>query len=65
MTELLKKIFEEISKFPDQEQDEIAISLGKEIEWKQSFIKSQDQLAKLADEALSEFYQGKTKPLEF
>lgn len=32
--------------------------------WNEAFAKSEDKLAQLADEALAEFKQGKTKPLD-
>ncbi|MFN8456905.1 MAG: hypothetical protein U0401_19950 [Anaerolineae bacterium] len=37
--------------------------LADEQRWDESFANSQDQLALLADEALAEYHQGKTKEL--
>jgi hypothetical protein len=39
--------------------------LASERQWAEAFSKSQDELAKLAEEALEEFKQGKTKPWDF
>ncbi|NEP04508.1 MAG: hypothetical protein F6K25_16610 [Okeania sp. SIO2G4] len=33
--------------------------------WAENFANSQDQLAQLANEAIAEFKQGKTRPLNF
>ncbi len=67
MTKLLEKAFTEASKLPQQEQDllarEILSDLASERRWSEAFANSQDQLGKLADEALAEFEAGKTKPL--
>jgi hypothetical protein len=66
MTKLLEKAFTEASKLPKQEQDSLARQLladiASERRWSEAFAKSQDQLGKLADEALAEFNAGKTKP---
>ena len=35
-----------------------------EVKWEGAYARSEEQLARLADEALSEFRQGKTEPLE-
>lgn len=68
MTELLQKAFEAASKLPKEEQDALAAVLMEELaseeRWTEAFAKSQDELARLAEEARSEFRQGKTKPLE-
>jgi hypothetical protein len=64
MTKLLEKAFTEASKLPQQEQDLLARQLLADIasdrRWSQAFANSQDQLGKLADEALAEFEAGKT-----
>ena len=66
MTQLLKKALSEVSKLPPAEQDALAAILLEELEseqkWGELFSKSQDSLARLADEALSEHRSGKTKP---
>ncbi len=67
MTKLLEKAFTEAAKLPQDEQDSLArlllAELASERRWSEAFAKSQDILAKLADEALAEFDAGKTKPL--
>lgn len=68
MTELLEKAFAEASNLPEEEQDEVARilleDLAAEENWDQAFATSQDELAVLADEAIAEFEQGETRPLE-
>jgi len=67
MTKLLEKAMQEVAKLPPSEQDAVAAILLEELtseqRWADSFAKSQDQLAKLAQEALSEYNAGRTKPL--
>jgi hypothetical protein len=66
MTELLKKAFERASKLPEDQQDALAAVVFDELEseqrWTELLANSQDKLAKLADEALEEAKQGKTRP---
>jgi hypothetical protein len=68
MTKLLEKAFTEAAKLPQPEQDLIArqllADLASESRWSEAFANSQDQLGKLADEAMAEFEAGKTKPLD-
>ena len=68
MTQLLEKAFRKASKFPEMEQNVIAKWLIDELEsekkWERLFAESEDILEKLADEALAELAQGKTKPLD-
>jgi hypothetical protein len=68
MTRLLEKAFEEASKLPEEDQDALAEmllnDLASEGRWTEAFTKSQDKLALLAKEALTEFKQGKTKLIE-
>jgi hypothetical protein len=68
MTQLLEHAFSEASKLPDKEQDAFASLLLAELEserrWTQSFASSQNQLAKLADEALREMNAGETLPMD-
>ena len=68
MTTLLQKAFEEAAKLSPEEQDAFAelflAELESERRWDELFAKSQDMLARLAQEARSEYRQGKTKPLE-
>ncbi len=67
MTELLQKALQEMEKLPASEQDALAAlvldELASEQRWAKSFARSQGALAKLAEEALSEFKAGRTKPL--
>lgn len=67
MTKLLKKAFTEAAKLSNQEQDAFAALLLEELaterSWARSLGGSQDKLASLADEALSEFKRGDAKPL--
>lgn len=67
MTRLLEKALGEVAKLPASEQDAVAAlvleELASEKRWSESFAKSQDTLAKLAEEALSEHAAGRTKPL--
>lgn len=67
MTQLLDKALREIAKLPAPEQDALAVILLEELvseqRWSKSFEKSQDALARLADEALAEHAAGNTNPL--
>jgi hypothetical protein len=67
MTQLLEKALREVAKLPAPEQDALAAILLEELvseqRWSKSFEKSQDVLAKLAEEALAEHAAGKAKPL--
>ncbi len=67
MTELLKKAFEKASQLPVDEQDRFGawmlVELDSEERWNDLFARSQDMLAKMADEALAEHRAGKTAPL--
>ena len=67
MTELLQKALQEMEKLPASEQDALAAlvldELASEQRWAKSFARSQGALAKLAEEASSEFKAGRTKPL--
>jgi hypothetical protein len=67
MTKLMEKALQEVAKLPAAEQDAMAAivleELASEEKWAAAFAGSQDQLAKLAREALAEYNAGKTKPL--
>jgi hypothetical protein len=67
MTQLLENAFAAASKLPEPEQDAFASLLLAELDsarrWTEAFASSQDQLSSLADEALSEFEAGQTKPM--
>jgi len=68
MTQLLEKAFKRASKLPEIEQNIMAKwlidELKSEKKWEKMFAESEDILEKLADEALAELAQGKTKPLD-
>jgi hypothetical protein len=57
----------EVEKLPESEQDAVAAlvleELASEQRWTESFSKSQDALAKLAEKALADHAAGRTKPL--
>ena len=67
MTKLLEKAFEEASSLSELEQNALARWLIDEIlaekKWEKTFAESEDLLEKLADQALAEYAEGKTKPL--
>ena len=68
MTKLLEKAFEQASKLPELEQNVLAKQLLNELatekKWEKAFASSEDILSRLADEAVEEHKQGKTKPLD-
>jgi len=67
MTKLLEKAFKEASRLTEKEQNTFAKWLLEELvtekKWEKLFTKSEDVLSKLADEALEEDAEGKTKKL--
>ncbi|MGH8751519.1 MAG: hypothetical protein ACREUV_07420 [Burkholderiales bacterium] len=67
MTQLLEKALSEVAKLSGPEQDALAAMLLEELaserRWSESFAKSQDALAKLSEEALTEYLAGRTQPL--
>ena len=68
MTQLLEKAFKQAMGLPAIEQNALARWLIEEIEsekkWDIAFAKSEDILDNLANEALSEYNQGKTNRLD-
>lgn len=68
MTQLLKKAFDEVSKLPEQEQNDFAAwlleELASEQRWSELFAKSEVKLSQLAAEALAEHREGKTRALD-
>lgn len=68
MTALLEKALNKVKGLPPEEQDVVAALILEEIEsekrWDELFAGSQDQLARLAEQAISEYKAGKTKPLD-
>ncbi|TAK96467.1 MAG: hypothetical protein EPO07_14495 [Verrucomicrobia bacterium] len=68
MTALLEKAIQQVSQLSEREQEAVAALILDEISseqrWDAQFAGSQDALAHLADEALAEFNEGKTRPFE-
>jgi len=68
MTTLLEKAMAEASRLPEEEQDAFAAWILAELEserrWDDLFSRSQDVLAKMADEARREYRAGLTEPLD-
>jgi hypothetical protein len=68
MTALLEKAIEKASALPKADQEAIGALILEEIasesRWNAQFAASQDALARLANEALSEFNEGKTLPFD-
>jgi hypothetical protein len=64
----LEEAFAQAAQLPQDEQEALAALLLDEIAserlWDQAFAQSQNQLGKLADEALTEFQEGRTVPLD-
>lgn len=65
-TELLEKAFAEAAKLPEPEQNALATLVLEEMNadkaWEASFAKSQDVLSQLAEQALTAYRQGETRP---
>ncbi len=68
MTRKLKFAIDRVSVLPDDEQDAIASMILEEIEdearWRASFAKSQEALARLADETRAEITAGDVLPYD-
>ncbi|PSO93942.1 MAG: hypothetical protein BRC48_11480 [Cyanobacteria bacterium QS_9_48_30] len=68
MTKLLEQAIAAASQLSEKEQDVISTlileELASEQRWDKAFSNSEAELAQLADEALAEFQQGKTKSLD-
>jgi hypothetical protein len=64
MNTRLEEAFAQAAQLPPDEQEALAALLLDEIAserlWDQAFAQSQNQIAKLADEALTEFQEGRT-----
>lgn len=69
MTELLSKAFEQASELPPRLQDELARQILEDLigesKWDETLARTQNQLEKLADEALAELRSGKTTQMGF
>lgn len=67
MTQLLERAFSKASQLPELQQNILAKWIIEELlaekKWDMLFAESEDLLAELADEALSEYEQGKTQIL--
>ena len=65
MTKLLEEACSAVSGLPEEDQNRIAGLIMEELiserRWAEEFSTSQEQLSKLADEALQEFKKGSTK----
>ena len=68
MNTRLEEAFARAAQLPPDEQEALAALLLDEIAserlWDQALAQSQDQIAKLADEALAEFQEGRTVLLD-
>ena len=68
MGKLLEKAFAEASKLPADEQEAFAAMMLAELEserrWDDLFGRSQDLLARMAEEARQEYRAGLTEPLD-
>ena len=68
MNTRLEEAFAQAAQLPPDEQEALAALLLDEIAserlWDQAFAQSQNQIAKLADEALTEFQEGGTDLLD-
>jgi hypothetical protein len=68
MGKLLDKAIAEASKLPEQEQEAFAAWILSELEserrWETLFARSQDVLARMAEEARQEYRSGRTEPLD-
>lgn len=68
MGKLLEQIITETAKLPEEEQEAFAAFMLAELEserrWDDLFSRSQDVLARMADEARREYRAGLTQPLD-
>ncbi|MEJ7811317.1 MAG: hypothetical protein WKG32_12975 [Gemmatimonadaceae bacterium] len=67
MTELLQQIIREAEKLPPEVQDAFARrwmqELAEERAWDGAFDRPSPALAEMADEAIRDYHEGHTKPL--
>jgi hypothetical protein len=67
MTHLLEQAIAQLNKLPDSDQDAIASlildELADEHRWQESFARSQDQLALLAERARTEIREGRVRDI--
>jgi len=68
MTKALKQAFDAASKLPEQDQDALAAAILDELvaeeRWEASLRAAPKALEQLADEAIAEHRQGRTRPLD-
>ena len=68
MGRLLEKVIEETAKLPEAEKEAFAAFMLAELEsehrWDDLFARSQDVLARMAEEARQEYRTGRTEPLD-
>jgi len=68
MTKMLEEAFEKASRLSQSDQDTLAAWLIAELEseqsWNRLFARSQDQLGRLADDAIDQHGRGETEPLD-
>ncbi len=68
MTQLLNKAFEKANQLPETEQNALGQWLIEEIiaekKWQKSFAESENELSRMAGEALEEYERGDTAPLD-
>ena len=68
VTKRFEKVIDKVGKLPAEEQDALADwileELADEKRWQKSFAASQDLLESMADKALQEHKEGKTRPLD-
>lgn len=69
MTTTLAKAFEKAATLPEHLQDQIAQELTEEIEWElkwnQTLLDSRELIDQLAEKALKEYREGRTKEMGF
>ena len=61
----LKEVISTIEKLKDDEQRQIAKMLSDEINWDATLQNNQDKLSNLANEAIAEYKEGKTKQTDW
>ena len=68
MTKLLENALKRVSALPDDEQDAVASIILEELDdearWRAAFARSQNALARLADEARAEIARGEVLPFD-
>ncbi len=65
MIEELKEVISKVEQLKDDEQRKIAKMIDEEIKWDTTLLDSQNELNKLAQDALNEHQSGKTKQADW